>query len=277
MDMRRAGFTLIEFLVVIAVIAVLTSILLFALWPARQHARAVACGSNLKQLSLALIAYDQENRTFPHGLVDLTLGMVPPPGGYAGNATYDNVGWWWFDFLANIRGKSFEKDTVLWCPSKCLTQPWPSVNVLCGNYGVNRAICKNHKETGNGEFAGRPLGLYQIRSSAETLLIVDSGYSLITWKHVTNAPNLPPPPTPRAGWLGGVEKNGSSYVPGLWINKNRSSWPGFEEDAIYGRHPNRSVNVGFVDGHVGRVRADDLFVEDANDTYVNRSPLWLPR
>jgi prepilin-type N-terminal cleavage/methylation domain-containing protein/prepilin-type processing-associated H-X9-DG protein len=276
MDMRCAGFTLIEFLVVIAVIAVLTSILLFALWPTREHARAVMCASNLKQLGLALTAYDQENGTFPHGIVDLTLGMVAPPGGYAGNATYDNVGWWWFDFLAYIRGRNFEKDTVLLCPSKNITAPWPSVNVLCGNYGVNQAICKNAKQTGDTEFSGKPLGLYQIRTSAETLLIVDSGYSLITWQHVTNDPNLPPL-TLRKGWAGGVEGEGASYVPGLWINKTRSSWPGFEEDAIYGRHLNKSVNVGYADGHVVRVKADDLFVEDANGTYVNRSPLWLPR
>ena len=276
MDMRRAGFTLIEFLVVIAVIAVLTSILLFALWPARQHAKAVVCASNLKQSCLALIAYDQENGSFPHGFVELTPGMVPPPGGYAGNAVYDKVGWWWFDFLANIRGKNPDKDTVLWCPSKNITAPWPSVNVLCGNYGVNQAICKNAKITSEGEFTGKPLSLYQIRSSSETLLIVDSGYSLITWQHATNALGYPSF-SERSGWPGGVERDGASYVPGLWINKDRSSWPGFEEDAIYGRHPNKSVNVAFVDGHVGRVKADDLFVEYVDASYINRTPLWLPR
>lgn len=276
MDMRRAGLTLIELLIVIAVIAILTGILLFAVWPARQHARAVICGSNIKQLCLALTAYDQENGTFPHGLVDLTLGMVPPPGGHAGNAAYDNVGWWWFDFSANIRGKNPDKDTLLWCPSKNITAPWPSVNVLCGNYGANQAICKNAKKTKNSEFTGRPLSLYQIRSSAETLLIVDSGYSLITWQHATNAPGQPLLSL-RKGRPGGEARKGASYVPGLWINKERSSWPGFEEDAIYGRHPNKSVNVGFVDGHVDRVKADDLFVEEVDSSYINRSPLWLPR
>ena len=275
-DMRRTGFTLIEFLVVIAVIAFLTSILLYALWPARQHARAVVCGSNLKQLSLALIAYDQENRTFPHGLVDLTPGMVPPPGDYAGNAPYDNVGWWWFDFLGNIRGKKPDKDTILSCPSKRITEPWPSVNVLCGNYGANQTICKNAKKTGNGEFIGRPLSLHQIRSSAETLLIVDSGYSLITWQHATNAPGYPSFSS-RKGRLGGEAREGASYVPGLWMNKQRSSsWPGFEQDAIYGRHPNKTVNVIFADGHLECLKADDLFVEEAGGKYRNRSPLWRP-
>ena len=41
--------------------------------------------------------------------------------------------------------------------------------------------------------------------------------------------------------------------------------------------PNKTVNVGFADGHVTRKKADDLFVEKAADAYMNRSPLWLPK
>jgi prepilin-type processing-associated H-X9-DG protein len=139
---------------------------------------------------------------------------------------------------------------------------------------VNQAICKNAKKEGGSEFTGKPLSLYQIRSSAEALLIVDSGYSLITWQHATNALG---PLSLRRGRIDGTEREGASYVPGLWINKQRSSWPGFEQDAVDGRHPNKTVNVGFVDGHVDRVKAADLFVEEIGGSYINRSPLWLPR
>lgn len=56
---RKRGFTLIELLVVIAVIAVLMGILMPALQKARQQAKRTICGSNLKQVGVALHMYAQ--------------------------------------------------------------------------------------------------------------------------------------------------------------------------------------------------------------------------
>ncbi len=266
--MSGKAFTLVELLIVIAVMAVLMSILIPVLNTAREQTRAVRCGSNLRQLSFSLTTYAQDNETFPQGFDDFSYFLFAPPGGYVGNAMYDKIGWWWFHFLADIPLEEYEKGTILWCPSRYIQDAGYKENILCGNYGVNRAICKDAQGTPDCEFIGKPPSLYEIRRPVEALLIIDSGYSLISWKGATNASVQP---------FENTRREGSFYVPGLRINEDRVIFTGQETDAIYGRHLNKSVNVGFADGHLGRLKADDLLVEEIDGEYSNRSPLWLPK
>ena len=63
----RVGFTLVELLVVVALIAMLVSILLPSLNAARQRAKQVTCASRLRQWGIALQFYANENNDYwPH-------------------------------------------------------------------------------------------------------------------------------------------------------------------------------------------------------------------
>ncbi len=76
--LSRRGFTLVELLVVIAIIGILIAILLPAIQAAREAARRMTCTSNLRQIGLGILHYENVRKEFPPPYIDRPSGTDKP-------------------------------------------------------------------------------------------------------------------------------------------------------------------------------------------------------
>ncbi|HEY2586449.1 MAG TPA: type II secretion system protein [Tepidisphaeraceae bacterium] len=266
------GFTLVELLVVIGIIAVLISILLPALNRAREQAKTVQCLSNMRQLGAAV----QEYATQTNGILIPAEWRNPPTSATGGSGTDA-----WPVIMVALKLVPFpssytEADatrTVFFCPSAIvdLANPgasqdpayrsdqhgaylakWgsavlqPGVTVYTG-YAMN---CTTSNSKGNADVPGRRIPLdndppndynmrkmSQLKDSADLVLLFDG------------------------------------------VNLNPLSSP----NRINARHNNlRNTNLLFVDGHAATVPTDSLFhdpattynlTDDVKSTFASLSSL----
>lgn len=66
-NLPKSGFTLVELLVVITIIAILIALLLPAVQMAREAARKIECNNHIKELALACITHEQQHKILPTG------------------------------------------------------------------------------------------------------------------------------------------------------------------------------------------------------------------
>jgi prepilin-type N-terminal cleavage/methylation domain-containing protein/prepilin-type processing-associated H-X9-DG protein len=174
---RRLGFTLVELLVVIGIIAVLIALLLPALNRAREQARAAQCLSNLRQLGAAVVMYTNENKNLMPG----------------GAWTIPQLQWDWiyWDTTApvfndpsqgplakylSIQTKDSPAISVFRCPSDDVEThlPYSTFPIYRFSYSMNGRMTDNlrsYASLGSGIF--KNFRLTMVRKPSKKILIVD--------------------------------------------------------------------------------------------------------
>jgi len=120
---RSKGFTLVELLVVIGIIAVLISILLPALTRVKRQANTLKCSSNMRQLAMGMLMYINDNKgRFPASEFSTITGIYPYGFSWCNELvrrSYVGKGGNWSVYKqpnANQNLKQFPSDSPFKCP-----------------------------------------------------------------------------------------------------------------------------------------------------------------
>jgi prepilin-type N-terminal cleavage/methylation domain-containing protein/prepilin-type processing-associated H-X9-DG protein len=263
----RRGFTLVELLVVIGIIALLISILLPSLSRARESANSVVCASNMRQLGIAMQFYLVETGLYvpaasPQAADVLQRSWLPLLTMNAFSDQFD----WENQWNANVSNR---QSTILVCPS----DPTAENEVRRGSNNVEPefkgdritkqgsgvsylANGKVLRVRGHAGLNQKPLKAGSLSGASETAMFFE--------KLASGNPNL-------TGAVLSYNYQVPEWVEQQIITLGRS----YQLD---GRHGNanldgvREMNIAYGDGHVGRRNRD----EGIDDAITSRLPDTSP-
>lgn len=129
----RKGFTLVELLVVVAIISLLITVLLPSLKKARDAAKSVVCLGNLSQLGTMCHIYGIDNKSVIPYAQDSKLNVHGVGYGNPWYFTDKTYRGWMYDFIGDTTSK---KRGVIICPA---ADPWDvkPINKAFSNYAAN--------------------------------------------------------------------------------------------------------------------------------------------
>lgn len=277
----RAGFTLIELLVVIAVIGILIALLLPAVQQAREAARRAQCVNNLKQIGVALSAYDGSLRVLPPGYVsnfDAEGNDTGPGWGWASmflpqidepnlfNAINFNLA---IEHPSNMTARLPVVKTFL-CPSDTARPNWWAVNRDWTTGSPIQYIC----QLASSNYVGM-YGLGEPGPDGSGLFFRDSGVAMrdiLDGSSTTIAVGERSHRLGEATWVGSVTNallypndndNIGNYrietSPGIVLGhvgeRVGPGAPNSDVNQFYSLHSGGGVNFLFADGHVSFLKS----------------------
>jgi len=229
MTKRTKAFTLVELLVVVAIISLLVSILLPTLGKAKEQARIVICLTNLKGLNLAFTYYTGENNEwYPQGSGS---GGCPP--------TWDH-----------ILQPDYQQFDMLHCPSDKLKRAYgsiPQVDRHPRSYAINRAVTWMGPSGYDPDYWPGGVGkTTYVESPSETIILGEQWKSMY-WSTVQ---------------AGIYNRYPGSGIFTYW----ETSWAGRGPTLDVHRN-NDAANYLFCDGHVILLSEDDPNLGSTNAYY----------
>jgi type II secretory pathway pseudopilin PulG len=259
------GFTLVELLVVIGIIALLIGMLLPALGRAREMSKRTACLSNLRNLAQFAFMYANDYRgRLPLAVEDLSTGHMNPQ--YITDEMYTAFGF--TDVLNSAGNANGNQINPLWlCPSAASSistvgsalnvTPWPPVQYGGNGYPANLLTRSPNVIESSYAYCGNGLGFTSLFAGASQANTTASFVRNTLPVHINDTP-VAPLFADKVEW---------HYQGGFVANHGIT----FANSGGYGNPTTPGVNEVFTDGHGEWVSFSNLILYNAGQA---EGPAW---